>query len=306
MDNYTVPEEFKLRIISTWGEAGVEWLDRLPTIITTCARRWRLSVQSPLSDLSYNFVAYVMTDNGTQAILKIGVPNPELATEIEAVRMYQGRYAVKLLEADLNLGALVIQRLVPGIPLSALKDDEQATSIAAQLMRDLPIPEPLHHQFPTIERWALAFDRYRKRFDESNGPLPKKIVKKAEGLFEDLHTSSPVGMLLHGDLHHDNILSNAENNWLVIDPKGVIGDPAYEAARFQHNPIPRFLSLENPQAVAERRSEILTSILDVDRARLLAWGFFDVVLGALWCIEENSDDWRYLLSCAQILDTLTD
>jgi len=306
VDNYTVPEEFKLRIISTWGEAGVEWLDRLPTIITTCARRWRLSVQSPLSDLSYNFVAYVMTDNGTQAILKIGVPNPELATEIEAVRMYQGRYAVKLLEADLNLGALVIQRLVPGIPLSALKDDEQATSIAAQLMRDLPIPEPLHHQFPTIERWALAFDRYRKRFDESNGPLPKKIVKKAEGLFEDLHTSSPVGMLLHGDLHHDNILSNAENNWLVIDPKGVIGDPAYEAARFQHNPIPRFLSLENPQAVAERRSEILTSILDVDRARLLAWGFFDVVLGALWCIEENSDDWRYLLSCAQILDTLTD
>jgi len=306
VDNYTVPEEFKLRIISTWGEAGVEWLDRLPTIITTCARRWRLSVQSPLSDLSYNLVAYVMTDNGTQAILKIGVPNPELATEIEAVRMYQGRYAVKLLEADLNLGALVIQRLVPGIPLSALKDDEQATIIAAQLMRDLPIPEPAGHQFPTIERWALAFDRYRKRFDESNGPLPKKIVKKAEGLFEDLHTSSPVGMLLHGDLHHDNILSNAENNWLVIDPKGVIGDPAYEAARFQHNPIPRFLSLENPQAVAERRSEILTSILDVDRARLLAWGFFDVVLGALWCIEENSDDWRYLLSCAQILDTLTD
>jgi streptomycin 6-kinase len=247
-----------------------------------------------------------MTDNGTQAILKIGVPNPELATEIEAVRMYQGRYAVKLLEADLNLGALVIQRLVPGIPLSALKDDEQATSIAAQLMRDLPIPEPLHHQFPTIERWALAFDRYRKRFDESNGPLPKKIVKKAEGLFEDLHTSSPVGMLLHGDLHHDNILSNAENNWLVIDPKGVIGDPAYEAARFQHNPIPRFLSLENPQAVAERRSEILASILDVNRARLLAWGFFDVVLGALWCIEENSDDWGYLLYCAEILDTLTD
>ena len=154
-----------------------------------------------MSDLSYNFVAYVMTDNGTQAILKIGVPNPELATEIEALRTYQGRYAVKLLEADLNLGALVIQRLVPGIPLSALKDDEQATVIAAQLMRDLPIPEPPGHQFPTIERWALAFDRYRKRFDASDGPLAKKMLEKAEGLFMDLYTSSPEGMLLHGDLH---------------------------------------------------------------------------------------------------------
>lgn len=300
----TISKEFKLRIISTWGEAGKEWLDRLPTIITMCAERWKLSVQSLVSELSYSFVAYVMTDNGRDAVLKIGVPNPELATEIEALQMYQGRHAVELLEADLDLGALVMQRLVPGSPLSALTDDEQATGIAAQLMRDLPIPEPPSHQFPTIERWALAFDRYRKRFDGRDGPLPKTLVRKAEGLFRDLQTSSPEGKLLHGDLHHDNVLSNGEDSWLAIDPKGVIGDPAYEAARFQHNPIPRFLSLEEPGAVAKRRSELLASILDVDRARLLAWGFFDAMLGALWCIEDNSGHWPYFLSCAEILDTL--
>ena len=105
-------------------------------------------------------------------------------------------------------------------------------------------------------------------------------------------------------MHHDNILSNGEDSWLAIDPKGVIGDPAYEAARFQHNPIPRFLSLENPKTVAERRSEILASILEVDGARLLAWAFFDVMMAACWCIEDNSD-WGYFLSCAEILDTLT-
>ena len=199
-----------------------------------------------------------------------------------------------------------MQRLVPGAPLSVLKEDEQATVIAAQLMRDLPIPEPPSHQFPTIERWALAFDRYRERFDGKDGPLPKNVLEKAEGLFRDFQTPSPERRLLHGDLHHENILSNGEECWLAIDPKGVIADPAYEAARFQHNPIPQFLSRENPRAVAQRRSEILASILEVERARLLAWGFFDAVLAALWCIEENADNWHYLLSCAEILDTLTD
>ena len=163
-------------------------MDRLPTIIAMCAERWKLSIQSPVPDLSYNFVAYVITENGTEAILKAGVPNPELATEIETLQMYQGRYAVKLLAADLNLGAMVLQRLVPGQLLSALKDDEEATVIAAQLMRDLPIPEPPSHRFPTIARWALAFDRYRKRFDETDGPLPIKMVEKAKGLFNDLQT----------------------------------------------------------------------------------------------------------------------
>jgi streptomycin 6-kinase len=234
------------------------------------------------------------------------VPNPELATEIDALQTYRGRYAVKLLESHLKLGALLLQRLVPGRPLSALKDDAAATVIAAQLMRDLPLPEPSSHRFPTVERWALAFDRYRQRFDRRSGPIPKKMVDKADGLFKDLWASSPERKLLHGDLHHDNILSNGENEWLVIDPKGVIGDPAYEAARFQHNPMPRFLSLENPLAVAERRSDILASILGTDRDRLLAWAFFDAMLGACWCIEDNSDDWQYFLSCAEILGTLTD
>jgi streptomycin 6-kinase len=87
-------------------------------------------------------------------------------------------------------------------------------------------------------------------------------------------------MLLHGDLHHENIRADRERGWVAIDPKGVIGAPAHEAAWFQHNPIPGFLSMDDPRGVARRRVEILASILGADRARLLAWAFFDAVLGA--------------------------
>jgi streptomycin 6-kinase len=110
---------------------------------------------------------------------------------------------------------------------------------------------------------------------------------------------------LHGDLHHDNILVDGDNGWLAIDPKGVIGDPAYEAARFQHNPIPHFLAMDGPQQVARQRVEIMAPILQVDPARLLAWGFFDAMLSACWSVEDN-EDWRYALSCAEILETIID
>ena len=300
MKTISLEDEFKRRITGVWGEEGRAWLGRLPTLVTTCQEQWGLSINASLPDLSYNFVAPAIRDDGTEAILKIGVPNKELTTEIKALQLYGGKNAVKLLEAEPKLGALLLQRITPGSPLSSLADDEKATIIAAQLMRDLPVPTPTDHPFPTIERWGLAIKRLRERFGGKTGPLPCRMVEKAEQLLPDLESSSPQQVLLHGDLHHENILFDQEKGWLAIDPKGVVGDPAYEAARFQHNPIPDFLSMDDPQRVAQRRVEILASVLKVNQARLLAWGFFDAVLSACWSIEDN-DDWRYSIACAEIL-----
>jgi len=61
---FTVSEEFRQRITSVWGEKGREWLHRLPTIITECEERWALSIKSPMSELSYNFVAVVVKEVG--------------------------------------------------------------------------------------------------------------------------------------------------------------------------------------------------------------------------------------------------
>jgi streptomycin 6-kinase len=276
-------------------------LDRLPNLIEACSERWHLSIEAPVPGLSYSYVALAVTVDGSEAVLKITVPNPELTTEIAALRAFRGRPVVDLLASDQELGALLLRRLVPGTPLSRLKDDEETTAIAARLMRDVPAPEPSDHPFPTVGRWTRAFDRLRARFDGGSGPLPGPLVEKAERLFAELDASASQRMLLHGDLHHDNVLADVQDGWVLIDPKGVIGDPAYEAARFQHNPIPGFLSMDHPCAVAERRIEILASILQEDRARLLAWAFFDAVLAACWDVEESSD-WRYHLACAELFD----
>src|SRR5436309_3519426 len=143
-----------VRIIGeTFGERGREWLQRLPTLLTECADRWSLTVLPPFPNLTFNYVAPVLRADGSQAVLKVGVPHKELWTEIDALRTYGGRGSVRLLDADSEQGFLLLERLMPGSVLTALADeehDEQATVIAAAVMRQLWCPVPPDHHFPTI------------------------------------------------------------------------------------------------------------------------------------------------------------
>jgi len=120
--------------LTTFDEQGNEWLKRLPTLLADCARCWSLTILPPFPNLSFNYVAPVIRADGTEAVLKVGVPYKELLTEIAALRLYDGKNSVRLLEADSERGVLLLERLRPGMVLTTLADeanDEKATSIAA-------------------------------------------------------------------------------------------------------------------------------------------------------------------------------
>ena len=151
---------------------------------------WGIALQPPFP-LSYNYVAPATRSDGSEVVLKVGIParhlafapethysNHELRTEIEALRLYDGRAAVRLLEADPGRG-LLLERVRPGTPLVELADDEQATAIAARLMRDLWRPVPPRHSFPSVADWALGLRRLRTRYDGGTGPLPSGLVEIA-------------------------------------------------------------------------------------------------------------------------------
>ena len=100
MNSISIPDDFARTMVELHGETGVEWLNRLPSLIADCARRWSLTVLPPFEPLSYNYVAPAIRADGTDVVLKMGVPNPELLTEIKALRLYDGRGIVQLLDAD--------------------------------------------------------------------------------------------------------------------------------------------------------------------------------------------------------------
>ncbi|HEX5692773.1 MAG TPA: aminoglycoside phosphotransferase family protein [Roseiflexaceae bacterium] len=303
-----IPESFARTMVELHAEAGAAWLRELPTLLDDCAQRWSLTIAPPFDPLTYNYVAPAMRADGTPVVLKVGFASRELQTEIAALRLYDGHGIAQLLDVDLGRGAFLIERLRPGTPLFELLDDEQATTIAAQVMRKLwrgPAGEPpAEHDFPTVVRWAEGMARLRERFGGGTGPFPTRLVERAERLFDELLSSMGAPVLLHGDLHHWNILASERQPWLALDPKGVIGEPEYEVGAWLRNPLPRLLEMPQPGRVLARRLDIFGQQLGFDRARLIGWGFAQAVLSAWWSYVDHGRGWQPAMKVAELLAEL--
>jgi streptomycin 6-kinase len=297
-----LPPEFITTISNTFGEAGVAWLGRLPHLLEECADQWSLAGLEPVEELSYNFVAAARRADGSEVMLKIGVPNPELDSEIAALRVYDGRGAARMLAVDEERGALLLERLRPGVPLARLGDDEEATRIAARVMRALWRRPPAYHSFRSVRDWAAGLVRMRHHFGGGTGPFPRKLTEKAERLFAELLDSMEDEVLLHGDLHHWNILSAEREPWLAIDPKGILGEPAYEVGALLRNELDLLTREPNPVRITARRVAILAEELGFERERTLAWSLAQAVLSAWWCVEDRVNCYEGAIACAEIMD----
>src|SRR5215213_10993331 len=195
----SLPKEFVRNTIALRGAEGAKWLGRLPATLAFCEERWSVSVGPPFPELSYNYVAPTDRADGTPTVLKLSLPNSDFRAEAEALRLFGGRGAARLLELDLERGAMLLERLEPGVPLTSVRDDEEATSIAAGVLKKLWRPVPRVHPFPTVCDWARGFDRLRRSFGGGTGPMPAALVEEAEGLFAELLASQDEPAVLHGD-----------------------------------------------------------------------------------------------------------
>jgi streptomycin 6-kinase len=296
-----LPNAFLRNIRVSFGPQGERWLQSLPGLLADAACRWDLSLGEPFL-LSYNYVCAATRADGAQAVLKIGFPNRELLSEMSALRLFDGQGACRLLEADDENCAFLLERLSPGEMLVGLADDEARTQIASQVMRRLWRPAPPELPFIPLRDWFAELEGLRPRYGGGTGPFPIWLVERVEALLPDLlHQSNP-SMLIHGDFHHFNVLSadRSESGWLAIDPKGVVGPVGYEAGPLLINPWDELLKAENPLQMTERRLAILSEHLGLPRAHLRDWGLCHCLLSAWWDLDEDDSGGEYTLACAEV------
>lgn len=299
-----VPDGLKDVIARVHGGRGRAWLARLPALLDDCRARWSLELGAPFDDLSYNLVIAARARGGEEVVLKLGVPCRELVAEAAALTLFDGSGAVRLLEHDAERGALLIERALPGTRLHELPDDARATRAAARLMLGLRREPPARHAFPTLADWFQAFGRLPS--NSGGGPFPAELVGKAERTFSKLNASPERTLLLHGDLHHANILASARGDWLAVDPKGVCGDPGYELGPFMLNRLPAGAPDAELTEIMRGRLSIFAEELGAGRERLAAWAFCHAVLSAVWGSEESDEsaEWRPTVRLARLLERL--
>jgi streptomycin 6-kinase len=153
--------------------------------------------------------------------------------------------------------------------------------------------------FIKLSDWFAGLDGVRPHFGGGTGPFPQRILEMAEALIPELFAASSPPLLIHGDLHHFNILSSGRG-WLAIDPKGVIGPPEYEVGPLLINPIPDFLRGEAAVRQAERRIAILSERLGFAPQCIRDWAICHAILSAWWDIEDSGEGSEYAIACAEV------
>jgi len=256
---------------------GAAWLDRLPEILRSAERRWGLRIGSPFDneEVSCAWVAPVELADGTEAVLKIGMPHMEAEDEAEGLRFWDGDPTVRLLAAEYDLGAMLLERCQPGTPLRDMPESEQDVVIAGllrRLWRAPSSPHPFRPLSALMKFWSNATLANIKKWREAG------LVREGLRLFEELPRTAPKEVLLATDLHAGNVLRSKRMPWLVIDPKPFIGDPAYDVTQHLLNCSERLLS--DPVGLVRRMGDLA----GVDHERIRLWTFARVAV-------DPPDDW---------------
>lgn len=254
------------------------WLNRLPDTVEKLRRLWALKLDRPLDaeEASCSYVAAVLCKDGSPAVLKIPMPHMEGDHEIQGLRFWNGDPTVRLLAADDNLGAMVLERCQPGTTLRALAECDQDVVIS-DLLRRLWRSPSTPHPFRSLSRLTQYWTE--ETLAQSEHWLDAGVVREGLQLFKELPRSTTRPVLLATDLHAGNVLRAEREPWLVIDPKPFVGDPAYDATQHLFNCLGRLRS--DPEKTIRR----LGDLLGVDHERVRQWTFARVA-------AEPRDDWN--------------
>lgn len=277
-----LPDKFVRTMKSIHKENANEWLRNFDKMIADYEERWELKIQDPF-DLSYNFVAPAIRNDGEEVVLKVVLSRKEFLAELETIKRMKGKGMVKLLEYDSEIGVMILERLSPGITLAEIESDEEAARIAAQIMKSLWIAAPEGTNIQTVTDREHSLKRIIQNNQDGFEQISKEMLQEALLIFEQLNSEINNPYLLHGDLHHYNILKDGDS-WVSIDPKGLIGDREYDVIQYLLNKLPE----KNVKKTIEKRIDIFVEELNLDKERVLLRGFSHAVLATCWTIEDGN------------------
>ncbi|MDJ0497784.1 MAG: aminoglycoside phosphotransferase family protein [Acidimicrobiia bacterium] len=243
-------------------DEGRSWLAALPAAVDEVSERWGLDLGQPFTD---SYVSLVLPARNKDVVAKIQFPDREGQHEAAALRLWDGNGAVLLLDHWEERNAMLLERCIPGTQLS------QVGAAGLDVMIDLlprlwvPASEPYGSLAAEVDHWVAALPQ---EYETAGEPFERGLLEDAIDVLLDLAGSQGEQVLLHQDLHGDNVLRAQREPWLAIDPKPLTGE-----REFGLSPIIRSDELGDEQQAMIHRLDRVTGELGLDRERARLWAF---------------------------------
>jgi len=280
----TVPEEFAEWRVRVDGEVGRRWVRSLPALVERLREQWGLAVDDA-DPLHGALSLVVLVHRGEQPLaLKLSWPEDTTEGEALALRAWNGRGVMRLLDADPDTGALLVERLDHTRSLHTLPLWD-AARVAGSLIRTLAVPAPAGVN--TLREVASAMSEALAGRQRALGdPVPPGWVEAAYRHAREL-ASAGEQVLIHADLHYGNVLAATREPWLAIDARALCGAPEYSV----------------PELIWNRADDLHT---DADVRRLLdvvtRAGSLDPEIAYGWVVARCVDYWLWGLERGLTID----
>lgn len=236
--------------------------------LLAAAERWSLTLGEPYEQGAAGYTTRATLPDGTPAVLKLVQPHRESEHEADALALWDGGGAVRLLARDESGYVLLLERCEPGTPLSRLGSDGALDVLIELLPRLWKRPASPFHTLSDEAAWWCEYLPETWRGDAN-------LLAAALDALRELPPTQGEQVLLHQDLHADNVLAAQREPWLVIDPKPLIGEREFAVA-----PIVRSFELGHGKRDVLHRFDRLTAELGLDGERARGWAIGQTVAWA--------------------------
>ena len=271
------------------AKGGDRWLADVPATIAALEDRWGITVGERLAGGTASYVATAVTATGEPVVVKISVPGVDFGREVRTLRAAAGRGYVRLLAADLDRNAALLEPLGGSLSDSGLPPERQLAVLADLLPIAWTVPPD--RLAPTdkaaeLAEFVGAFGRSAV-VDEA-----LRCAGRRSAAFDPERC-----VVLHVEAAAANVLRRPGDGWVFVDPDGFIGDPAYDRGVAVRDWCAELLAAADPRLLL--RSYCL--VLGGDPDATWDWGFLERVSTGLYIASLGGDGGPHLESAARLL-----
>ncbi len=305
---YNFKVEDVTRINDRFGE---KFYTRVCESIDSLVRKWQIDELQLIESFSASLVFKGFSRIYGAVVMKYSINRDDFLSEVSALKYFDGRGCCKLIDVDIDNKVLLEESLLPGIELSKEEQLEKRLDVFCDLYYKLHLSKDKQEKFlcnvqrnkhfKTYRDWVFRITDYMENQENWNDVTLHMM--RAKELYKEIAQEFAEVCLLHGNFHYYNILK-AEDNYKVIDPKGVVGNPIFDIPRYVLNEFWDEEDKEEVDVTIEKIFDYLSHKLKITKEVLSKLIYIEGTMAICWCVESGAiidDETNFLNTLDQLL-----